>query len=359
MELQDYLRNQGLTKLCNKFKIKVNRHQDFPNLVCLKYSQLESPLDNRIVQQCRGIILDEKENWQIVSYPYDKFFNYGESQAATINWDDAVVYDKLDGSLMILYYYQGKWQVQSSGTSDAAGKVHSSKFSFKHLFWQVWQQLEYKLPEATNYCFMFELMTPYNRVVVRQNSNNIVLHGVRNIQTLQEENPLRWSNKTGWEAVKTYPFSDLETVIEKSQDLDPMESEGYIVCDDQFNRIKIKSSEYVAISHMRDGFTTRKLIDVVLTNEGEEFLTYYPEWQVLYDQIKLKYETLVQEIETVYLQHQNILNQKDFALSVKHFPYSGTLFALRAKKVSSVKESLQNTSITKLEKLLNIDYNIL
>ncbi len=63
----------------------------------------------------------------------------------------------------------------------------------------------------------------------------------------------------------------------------------------------------------------------------------------------------------MYLNKENVLhlNQKDFALSVKHFPYSGTLFALRAKKVSSVKESLQNTSITKLEKLLNIDYNIL
>ena len=104
MELQDYLRNQGLTSLCNEFNIKVNRHQDFPGLVCLKYSQQESPLEKKIVQQCRGIILDETKNWQIVSYPYNKFFNYGESQAAAINWDNAVVYDKLDGSLMILYY---------------------------------------------------------------------------------------------------------------------------------------------------------------------------------------------------------------------------------------------------------------
>ncbi len=359
MELQDYLRNWGLTRLCNEFKIKVNRHKDFPNLVCLKYSQLESPLDNKIVQQCRGIILDEKENWQIVSYPYDKFFNYGETQAATINWDNAIVYDKLDGSLMILYYYQGKWQVQSSGTPDAIGQVHSAKFSFKYLFWEVWQQLGYELPTTKQHCFMFELMTPYNRIVVRQDSNKIVLHGVRNLKTLQEENPLNWAKKTGWEIVETYPLKDLKTVIDNSKYLDPMESEGYIVCDEDFNRIKIKSSEYVAVSHMRDGFSTRKLLDIVLTNEGEEFLNYYPEWQGLYDQIQSKYETLVKEIENVYLQHQDIANQKDFALTIKHLPYAGTLFALRAGKVSSVKESLKNTSINKLEQLLDINYNIL
>lgn len=356
MELQNYLREQGLTSLCNEFKIKVNRHQNFTNLVCLKYSQLESPLEHKIVQQCRGIILNESQNWQIVSYPYNKFFNYGETQAANIDWDSSVVYDKLDGSLMILYYYQGEWRVQSSGTADGSGPVNIAKFSFQQLFWQVWQQLGYQLPEAVDYCFMFELMTPYNRIVVRQDKSDLVLHGVRNLKTLQEENPLVWANKTGWKAVTTYPLNNLAAIIKASETLDPMESEGYIVCDDQFNRLKIKSLEYVAISHMREGFSTRKLLNIVLTNEGEEFLNYYPEWKGLYNQIKIQYENLVQEITKTYRQYQDIDNQKDFALAIKHLPYAGTLFALRAKKVTSVKESLKNTSLTKLETLLNIDY---
>ena len=93
-----------------------------------------------------------------------------------------------------------------------------------------------------------------------------------------------------------------------------------------------------------------------MTNEGEEFLNYYPEWQDLHEQIKIKYETLVQEIENIYLQYQNIESQKDFALTIKHLPYAGTLFALRSGKVTSVKESLKNTSSAKLETLLNINY---
>lgn len=195
MELQNYLIDKGLTKLVKQYNIKVNRHNQIGNLVCLQYSQLDSPMGERIVQQCRGIILDQANNWSIVSYPYDKFFNYREGHAPELDWNTAKVYEKLDGSLMTLYFYQGKWRVQSSGMADAGGDVCDSGYTFNQLFWKVWQELEYHLPNETEYCFMFELMTPYNRVVVRQYQNNLVLHGVRHLQTLTESDPHLWSSK--------------------------------------------------------------------------------------------------------------------------------------------------------------------
>ena len=356
MKLQEYLRAKGLEDLNREFKVKINRHSEFNNLVCLKYSQLESPMAEIIVQQCRGIILDEAKDWQIVSYPYDKFFNYGESYAPQLNWNTTKVYEKLDGSLMTLYYYQGKWRVQSSGTADGTGKVGGLNYSFSQLFWQVWQEKGYQLPEETEYCFMFELMSPYNRIVVRQNSNNLVLHGVRNLKTLKEENSQVWGDKYNWHLVNSYPLQTLEEIIAACHALDPMDGEGYIVCDRDFNRIKIKSPEYVAISHLKTGFSTRNIIEIVVTNEGEEFLTYYPEWQKLYNQIEAKYNALVAEIETDYTHYKDIPVQKDFALAIKHLPYSGMLFALRAGKSNSIKECLQKTSISKLEALLQIDF---
>ena len=84
IEVQKYLREQGLESLKAEFKISDRRHQEFNNLVCLKYSQIESPMAAKIVQQCRGIILDEAHDWAIVSYPYDKFFNYGEGHACLL-----------------------------------------------------------------------------------------------------------------------------------------------------------------------------------------------------------------------------------------------------------------------------------
>ncbi len=356
MELQDYLRQHGLETLSETYHIKVTRHRQYPDLVCLKYSQIESPLAEKIVQQCRGIILDSSQDWQIVSYPYDKFFNYGEIHAAAIDWSHAKVYEKLDGSLIVLYFYKGEWRVQSSGTPDAAGEVNGFGFSFAELFWKVWQELGYQLPEETDQCFMFELITPYNRIVVQPKNNHIVLHGVRNTQTLLETDPSIWANKYGWELVASYPLTSWKEVIEAAQHLDPMNSEGYIICDANFNRVKVKSPQYVAISHLRAGFSTRRLIEIVLTNEGEEFLAYFPEWSELYQQVKDKYQSLVEEIEEAYRQHEHIQVQKDFALAVKHLPYSGILFSLRARRVAGVKEALRDVNIYKIEELLGLDY---
>ncbi len=105
------------------YAIKVVAHRQYPHLISLKYSQIDSPMGEKIVQQCRGIVLDRSQDWAIVSYPYDKFFNYGEGHRATVNWSTARVYEKLDGSLMTLYFYEGAWHVQSSGTPDAGGEV--------------------------------------------------------------------------------------------------------------------------------------------------------------------------------------------------------------------------------------------
>lgn len=290
---QNILQKEGLYKLVYDYKIKVNRHQNYPNLVCLKYSQIESPMDEKVVQQSRGIILDEANNWQIISYSYDKFFNYSERFATEIDWDSATVYDKLDGSLMVLYYYEDKWQVQSSGAADGSGKVYGFKFSFAELFWRVWQELNYTLPQEIDYCFSFELLTPYNRIVVKQNENNLVLHGVRNIKNLQEENPQVWAEKYGFNLVKSFPLSSLPDILKSAEKLEALDAEGYVICDAKFNRIKVKSPKYVAWAHFHSSFSTRKMIQIILNNEGDEFLSYFPEWKKFYDQISDRYQQLI------------------------------------------------------------------
>ena len=356
IEVQKYLRKKGLDSLKAEFKISDRRHQDLTNLVCLKYSQIESPMAAKIVQQCRGIILDEANDWAIVSYPYDKFFNYGEVHAAHVDWESAQLYEKLDGSLMTLYHYQDQWRVQSSGTADASGDVGGFKFTFAELFWQVWQEKQYILPTQTDHCFMFELCTKFNRIVDPHSENRLILHGVRNLSNNQEQDPsLPEYTNLNWEIVTTAPLKSADKLIEQSKKLDPMESEGYIVCDRDFQRIKIKSPQYVAISHLRDGFSPRRLLTIVVTNEGSEFLTYYPEWQEAYDSVQAKFEQLIAQIEADYEQYKDIEIQKDFALAIKHLPYCGVLFALRAGKTSCAREHLAKSTIQSLERLLGME----
>ncbi|MEL6351914.1 MAG: T4 RnlA family RNA ligase [Cyanobacteria bacterium J06627_28] len=353
LAVQTYLKSQGLAALQTAFGIKHRRHTQLENLVCLKYSQYESPMEVSIVQQCRGIILDEANDWAVVSYPYDKFFNYGESNAAPIDWDSATVQDKLDGSLMTLYFYDGQWRVQSSGTPDASGDVSLCKFSFEQLFWQTFEQLGYGLPVGhEDYCFMFELETPYNRIVVQHSESSLILHGVRNVKTFVEDCPALWAEKTGWRGVNSYPFGTIEALVAQAEQLDPLQQEGFIVCDRYFNRIKLKSSEYVELSHLKDGSSYRKLLSVVVNNESAEFLAYFQELKSLFDEMTEKYSTLVAMLESEYKKYRDIEVQKDFAMTVKDLPYSGVLFALRAKKVSSVRDYMAGLPMTKVEQYL-------
>ena len=363
LKVQQYLREssmetfKGLSGLKEEYGIKYSFGTNFPELICLKYNQIESPMGERIVQECRGLILNVQEDWNIVSRPYNKFFNYGEGHAAPIDWNSAKVYEKLDGSLMTLYFYKGKWRVQTSGTVDAECQVNGYDITFKELFWQVFTSLEYLIPShgEKELCFMFELMTSKNRVVVRHPKDKLVLHGVRNITTGLYEPIEYWAQRFNWEACKLFGLSSIEETIQASNNLDPLKQEGYILEDASFNRIKVKSPSYVALHHTRDSMSPRSMLNIIRTNESTEFLQYFEEYTETFEQVEFKYNNLVAKIEdtikTIY--NKNIqTDYKSIGLFSKDLFYKGALFQI-LKKDTTIKEYLKNIPIKKLEDWIN------
>jgi hypothetical protein len=97
-----------LNALATKCKIKCNRHPKYNNLVLLKYSMITSPLKLELVRDCRGIILDEAAV-AVVSMAFRKFQNNGETGNTRFDWTTATVLEKVDGSLCVLYAYDGAW----------------------------------------------------------------------------------------------------------------------------------------------------------------------------------------------------------------------------------------------------------
>lgn len=186
--IQRYLLAGGtLDDLLRIYAIKSNRSEAHPNLVLLKYNQIASAMGERIVQESRGIILDESDGWRVVSRAFDKFFNHGEGHAAPIDWTTARVQEKVDGSLCVLYSYRGEWHVATSGMPDARGEVNGCGFSFAALFWRTFRAMGLALPEGSaDLCYAFELTSPWNRVVVKHDSERLVLLGVRDRVTGQE-----------------------------------------------------------------------------------------------------------------------------------------------------------------------------
>lgn len=366
LELQKFLLDPSNKPedLTAKLGIAVRRHPKYSNLVLFKYSQIESPMGDPLVQECRGIILDEAKNWAVVSFPYKKFFNHGEGHAAPVDWATARVFEKVDGSLMTLYWYDNQWQVASSGSPDAGGEVYGTNISFKDLFWKVWNELGYQLPQHKFACFMFELCTPYNKIVVQHTKNRIVFHGCRDvIGNYVEMSPSAFSS-FGWEMIKSYPLGSIEDVLKTLESIPPTEGEGYVVCDANFNRIKVKTPQYVALHHMRDGMGSRRMLELVRANESEEFLNYFPEFKSMHAQVKEKYTSLVEQLQAAWDKVKDMPKgttpeeirqcKKDFALSIKDVQFNGVLFGLRNDNLESVKHGLRETHIKYLMEALKI-----
>jgi len=305
-KLQDALINgvETLESLTSKYSIHAKRHPKYNNLVMLKYDQISSPFEEPLVQEARGIILDENNKWKPVSWPFSKFFNAEESLAAKIDWRTAKIQEKLDGSLCHMYFYDNQWHVASSGLPDAGGNVNGLNMTFAELFWKTWNDNHYELPHSTDgyLTFIFELMTPFNRVVVNHKENKITLIGVRSNISGQEKN-LDFYYGFDWPIVRGFLFKDLEGVKESFSNFEGIDQEGYVVVDDNFNRVKVKHPGYVALHHMRgnDGPTYKKMLNIILKNETSELLTYFPEWKPIYDEVYGAYQGTMNRLAWEYI----------------------------------------------------------
>lgn len=325
-----------------KYAISAKQHPKYPQLWMMKYNQIASDMSDPLVQQCRGIILDEADDWRVISRPFDKFFNYGEGRAAKIDWASARVQEKLDGSLISVYWYDGAWQVASSGTPDASGPVKGYTGTFKDLFLEVVTKNGYILPSTLgggrDYTYMFELMTMYNRIVVRHPEPKFALIGVRDRVSGREFPLLDNAYQPLWfdglhkpyPTVREFVFKSIDEIEAAMPGIDALNQEGFVVVDGEFNRVKIKLPAYVALHQMADRCSPKAFLEVVRNGEIDEVLNAYPEWTEQIQAIKKDYDALIASLVKVYDANKATTRQKEFAMSIKvQTRCTAALFSLR------------------------------
>ena len=112
-----------------------------------------------------------------------------------------------------------------------------------------------------------------------------------------------------------------------------MEMEGYVVAhflpDGRTIRAKVKHPGYLAIHHLKEGNSKKRLLELIRTGEEGEFLSYFPEYAHQLDEIRGKFEALVKELENAWETNRDVVDQKEFALKIKALPMSGAIFWVR------------------------------
>jgi RNA ligase len=217
---------------------------------------------DEVTLMCRGLVTDNEGN--MVAIPFQKFFNIEEGKfTPTENFE---VYEKMDGSLGIVFWYDGQWVVATRGsfTSDQAIKAteilkkYNKDIMFRHL------------------TFCFEIIYPENRIVLDYGDDEkLVLLGSFN-KDGKEVDVDMWS-QYGFDVVKKYDgikdFNQLKSMIKDNQ-------EGFVVKFSNGDRIKVKGVEYLRLHKIMTNMSTTAVweclkngddIETILKDVPDEF----------------------------------------------------------------------------------------
>lgn len=335
MNVVKYIKQHGVDKLAEEFGIKV---KDYGSLVVLSYDQITSPKTSEIVRECRGLILD-KNTLEVVCRPFDRFFNHGECPETQEHLDmaKAIIFEKVDGSLIKLFHYQEEWHVGTKGTAFAEAET-AFGVTFKELVIRAvgveWTEFQDRCNSLLDkgITYLFEITSMENRVVKAYSGYTLHFLAARDNSTgeyLSYEGVLPCVQGLGAVPVKQYKFDTIHHCLEAAKALKDLD-EGYVVYQDMAPVCKIKSPTYLAVHRVKgEGLTPKRIMQLVLMNEQEEYLTYFPEDVKHFQPYEVSFKKMLDEMGAVWDSTRNIEDQKEFALEVVKYPYSSALFQAR------------------------------
>ena len=308
---------QTLNQLIAEDYIKVNKHP-MADLFIYNYTataQYER-LWNEWTLACRGLIMDADFN--IVARPFPKFFNLEELVDVSIPNESFEVYEKMDGSLGILYWidYQPFIATRGSFVSEqaiVATELLHTKYADSIPF----------LDKTKTY--LFEIIYPENRIVLDYGTERkLVLLAIIDIQT-GDEFPLE---DIGFEIVKKYDgLNDLQ----KLKALEEDNREGFVVKFKNGYRLKVKFEEYQRIHKIVTQVSTLSIWEYI--KEGQDLtpiLEKVPD--EFYEWVKATHAELLKNYAEIEVQAQKdfkvLENRKETALYFLTCEYPAILFKM-------------------------------
>lgn len=343
MKTQEYLRSgKSLDDLANELHIELNRHATMP-LVILNYNQIESPKTDPIVRECRGLVLST-EDWSIVARSFNRFYNWGEvaDEMPLFNWNNSVALEKVDGSLVLFYFYQGEWRVNTRGSYANMGMFNTewqaNYFKMPRDF--TWQQgilnalglkslNELSLYLDPSLTYVCEFCSPWNKVV-REYSPCIFL-----LTCFAGEEEVGPRDVPLFKTIGHYSLRSADEVTEYVNSQPEATWEGCVVKDNENRRWKIKNRRYLSLHKMKGAngdalYNPSTLLPFILEGEGDELLATYPEITECFHHYKGKVEEAYKTLEGIWHLVKDEKDQKDFALLISgETPFTGVLFNCR------------------------------
>lgn len=290
-----------------------------------------------ITMACRGLVTDDKGN--IVAKGFPKFFNMEEEKHTPTN--EFEVFEKLDGSLILVFWYEGQMIVASRGSFTSPYALEARRI------------LDTKYPEfeklpikrhlshfQLTYCF--ELIG-FEQIVVSYATTDLIMTGkFRNDVLL------------GWMDLPVFPLGGV-SVVKKFDGLDWknikqlnwQNAEGFVVRFSNGQRCKIKFDDYVKLHRQMTNLSTRGIwealsagepVSTILNDVPDEFYAKVHDYEA---KLLAEFADLEADIRSRYLiekrGYDNLMSihgyteheaRKQFADNVKAYPHRGAVFSM-------------------------------
>lgn len=327
--------------------------RDFDGYTLIKYNQLFSSFKEDMVKEARGFIIKKVGHKYIpVCMPFTKFFCVGDPNAKNDlyklyhrkQWH---VEEKIDGSLIKLWYDDDRWHISTSGTIHAKNAPVQFEMkditNYEELFLYAskdkidWDRLD------KHYTYLFELVGLENKVIVPYEVEDVYYLGRRNNYTFYEV-PYMKDDCVGVEKCKRPKYKVIDVVDnpkkmmkQLQQEVDNLTKEdehfeGYVVSDESLKtRVKMKSSKYMELFFQKGNgiFTPRKILLMILDQKDDDVISSFPEYKPQFDTVR---RALCEWLENVksdlkYMDNTTWETKKDFAEWAKQTTNSMITFA--------------------------------
>ena len=324
----DYIHNHPNTWQNNfqNLGIKVNTEN---SLAIFNYGEFEADFTNPLIQEARGIIID-LNTLNVLCWPFRKFGNWNESYADQIDWNTARVQEKIDGSIVKLWWnpFDNTWTWSSNSVIHAKNasipfptetvRTYEDAIKIADNYDQIMNA-----PLNRDFTYIFEITSPMNEVVIHHTTIHLWHIGTRH-NTLGTEHNIN----IGISRPTEYPlhtFQECMTALEKLNTTQGIVTqEGYVVVDDNWHRIKIKSPAYLAVHHLLgNGIVSKeKAFDIITHNLVNEIRPYPQTYAIIkwYEYQLAEFELTVANYMAYARGLFNEVNQdrKALATAIKH-----------------------------------------
>ncbi len=292
-------------------QVNVQQHNDLILFSYMRECQYKKPEEwNWFERVSRGLVMDT--HGEVVARPFDKFWNYG---GVFPTGEPVEITEKVDGSLGIIFYHKGSWQVCTRGSFTSEQAIWAQGF--------LWANYDLRGLD-TELTLLCEIIYPENQIVIDyRGKEDLVLLGVRNRNG--EGDWWSWGVRFlaqcyGFNTPKYTTPGNIEPLLEKAKELGP-DHEGWVVRYSDGTRVKVKGSAYLELHKWISNLTPKAIAKAMVEGEIGAYSrgcpSYLKETMItMLDEVMKHVQQIWDEVKDIYEKAPKS-SRKEFALWVK------------------------------------------